>query len=216
MKEDAVALYIKIDRNTCVHHSKVLLSDIAKIECEREDILRKVKFLVVYNFDTPLKGRDFHNTISMSILRIIQLIHEVNSQILVVNEGESDFIIEYQKLPKKNEWIDKVKTVVLCIIIFFGSAFSIMAFNNDISITDIFDQFYLQATGKNATGINELEVCYCIGLAVGITVFFNHIGSKKITHDPTPIQVEMRKYENDIDMTFIENASRKDHNIDVD
>lgn len=209
-------IYIKIDRNTCVHQEKVLLSEIAKIECERQDILRKVKNLVVHNFDVPLKDGSRHTTISMSSLKIIQKIHEVSPGSLVVNEGETDFVIEYQPQAQKKEWWDKIKTAFLCIIIFFGSAFSIMAFNNDISITDMFDQFYLQITGREATGINELEVCYCIGLAVGIVVFFNHIGPKKITHDPTPIQVEMRKYENDIDMTFIENASRKGHNIDVD
>ena len=50
---------------------------------------------------------------------------------------------------------------------------------------------------------------------MGILVFFNHIGKKKITSDPTPIQVEMRKYEQDVDMTFIENAGRKGHEHDV-
>ena len=45
--------------------------------------------------------------------------------------------------------------------------------------------------------------------------FFNHVGRKKITPDPTPLQVEMRKYENDIDTTFIENSSRGGSNIDV-
>ena len=70
--------------------------------------------------------------------------------------------------------------------------------------------------GATPNGISSLEICYCLGLAIGILVFFNHIGKKKITHDPTPLQVEMRKYENDLDMTFIENAGRKEHNIDVD
>ena len=209
-------LYVKIDRNTSVHQSKVLLADIAKIECEHQDVLRKVKNLVVHNFDTPLKDGSHHNIISMSILKVVELIHEVSPGSLVVNEGEADFVIEYQETPKQNSWLDKVKTVALCVIIYFGSAFSIMAFNTDISVTDMFDLFYLQVMGTKASGINELEICYCIGLAVGITVFFNHIGSKKITHDPTPIQVEMRKYENDIDTTFIENASRKEHDIDVD
>lgn len=209
-------LYIKIDRNTCVQDTKVLLSDIAKIECERQDILRKVKNIVVYRFDTREKNGHFHSAVSVSVLKIIELIHEVSPGSLVVNEGETDFVIEYQKQKKKNSWLDKGKTVILCIIIFFGSAFSIGAFNNDVSITKVFDQFYYQVMGTVPDGISELEVCYCIGLGIGITVFFNHIGSKKITKDPTPLQVEMRKYENDLDMTFIENASRKEHNIDVD
>lgn len=209
-------IYIKIDRNTCVHQAKVLLSDIAKIECERQDVLRKVKNIVVCNFDLPLKDGSHHNTVSVSVLKVIKLIHEVAPGSLVVNEGETDFVIECRKQPQKNQWQNKIKTLFLCIIVFFGSAFSIIAFNNDVSIVKAFNQIYFQVMGTMPEGVSELEVCYCIGLAVGITVFFNHVGNKKITHDPTPLQVEMRKYENDLDMTFIENASRKEHNIDVD
>ena len=207
-------LYIKIDRNTCVQDAKVLLSDIAKIECERQDILRQVKNIVVYRFDTQEKN--FHSSISVSILKIIELIHAVSPGSLVVNEGETDFVIEYQKSKQQNKWLDIGKTVIISIIVFFGSAFSINAFNNDVSIIKIFNQFYYQVMGMMPEGISELEVCYCIGLAVGIIIFFNHVGAKKITNDPTPLQVEMRKYENDLDMTFIENASRKEHNVDVD
>lgn len=54
-----------------------------------------------------------------------------------------------------------------------------------------------------------LEICFCIGLAIGIMVFYNHVGTKKITDDPTPIQVAMRKYEQDVDTTYIETSSRK-------
>ena len=131
---------------------------------------------------------------------------------------------------EQNGWLEKLKTVVLCIVIFFGSAYTIMAFNNDVGILEMFDKFYLQVMGVPMEGVTELQVCYCIGLAVGITVFFNHIGSKKnrvnvrpshsvppwLCTDPTPIQVSMRKYEKDVDSTFIENASRKEHNIDVE
>lgn len=214
MKE--CTLYIKIDRNTCVHQTKVLLSDIAKIECERQDVLRKVRNIVVHNFDMPLKDGSHHNTVSVSILKVIQMIHGVCPGGLVINEGETDFVIEYQKQAAKNAWTDKVKTVFLCVIVFFGSAFSIIAFNNDVNVVKAFDQFYYQVMGTVSNGMSVLESCYCIGLAIGITVFFNHVGNKKITHDPTPLQVEMRKYENDLDMTFIENAGRKEHNIDVD
>ena len=69
--------------------------------------------------------------------------------------------------------------------------------------------------GIRSTGVTQLEISYCIGLGIGILIFFNHVGRKKITHDPTPIQVEMRKYETDLDTTFIDNAGRKGHNIDV-
>ena len=93
---------------------------------------------------------------------------------------------------------------------------TIMAFNNDVGVTDVFAKFYQQITGTESNGITELEICYSIGLAVGIIVFFNHVGHKKITHDPTPIQIEMRKYETDLDTAFINNAERRGHSVDVD
>ena len=216
MRTEGTYLYLKIDRNSCVSHPKVLLSDVAKIECEDQALLRKVKHLPIYNFEGNTNGQSKHTTVSMSILKIIQLIHGIGSGVIVVNEGESDFVIEYQKTQKEHSVLDKIKTVVLCIIVFFGSAFSIMAFNNDVSIPELFDQFYYQVMGVEAAGINALDVSYCVGLTVGIMVFFNHVGRKKITKDPTPLQVEMRKYENDLDMTFIENASRGEKNIDVE
>ena len=69
--------------------------------------------------------------------------------------------------------------------------------------------------GAETSGFTELEISYCIGLAVGILVFFNHFGKKKITPDPTPIQVQLRKYEEDADTTFIENAGRGGKEMDV-
>lgn len=216
MRTEGIYLYLKIDRNSCVNHPKVLLSDVAKIECENEALLRKVKQLPIYNFEGTAKGQSKHTTVSVSILKVIQLIHGICSGVIVVNEGETDFVIEYQNNQKKHDILDKIKIVVLCVIVFFGSAFSIMAFNNDVSIPELFDQFYYQVMGVEASGINALEVSYCVGLTLGIMVFFNHVGKKKITADPTPLQVEMRKYENDLDMTFIENASRGEQNIDVE
>ena len=144
------------------------------------------------------------------------MIHEDYPNLEVSNEGESDFIIEYVKDLEKPFWMNMVKTVLLCILIFFGASFTIMAFNNDVGVSDVFSKFYYQVTGQESGGVTELEICYCIGLAVGIIVFFNHVGHKKITHDPTPIQIEMRKYENDLDTAFIDNAERRGHSIDVD
>ncbi len=90
-----------------------------------------------------------------------------------------------------------------------------MAFNNDVGVSEVFAKFYMQVMGKETSGFTELEVFYSIGIAFGILVFFNHVGRKKITPDPTPLQVEMRKYENDIDTTFIENSSRGEEAISM-
>ncbi len=209
-------LYIKIDQNTIVTDRHVKLSDIAKMECTDAAIVRQLKQKKIYTFSDSVHPKNQKNQMKVfSILKIIELIHEEYPNVEVTNEGEKDFIIEYTPDREKPKILNAIKTIVLWVIIFFGAAFTIMAFNNDVGVGDVFSRFYEQVTGTPSNGVTELEICYSIGLAIGIIIFFNHVGRKKITPDPTPIQVEMRKYEKDIDTTFIENAERKGHSIDV-
>ena len=209
-------LHLKIDKNTIVTDRHVTLRDIAKMECTNEAALRQLKQKKIYSFPKEEETAKKNTLVIFSVLKIIELIHEDYPNLDVSNEGESDFIIEYVKTPEKPVWMNQVKTAALCVLIFFGAAFTIMAFNNDVGVPQVFDKFYYQVTGMRSDGVTELEICYSIGLAAGIMIFFNHVGHKKITHDPTPIQIEMRKYENDLDTAFINNAERRGHSIDVD
>lgn len=210
-----VTLHLKIGRNTVVWDRQVRLSDIADMECTDEAVLRQLKQKKVYTFREDAGSRK-NQLVVVSVLKIMEQIHKDYPELEISNEGETDFIIEYVSFPEKPEWVNIIKTVVLCILIFFGAAFTIMAFNNDVGVGDVFAKFYRQVTGVESDSVTELEICYSIGLSLGILIFFNHVGRKKITHDPTPIQIEMRKYESDLDTAFIENAERKGHNINVD
>lgn len=200
-------VYIKIGRNILVHKQDVFFSDIGSAECTDSVLLAKIKAIKVYSFAR-------HGNAVMSVLKIVELIHEIDPDVTVVNEGEADFVLEYR--PKEvNDWVQMLKTVAVCIVIFLGAAFTISAFHNDIGITDVFSQFYEQVTGEEKPDVSVLEIFYSIGLAVGNLVFFNHVGRKKLTHDLTPIQVQMRKYEKDVDTAFMDDASREGKNIDV-
>lgn len=208
-------LHLKIGRNTVVWDRQVRLSDIADMECTDEAALRQLKQKKIYTFREDAGSRK-NQLVVVSVLKIMEQIHKDYPELEISNEGETDFIIEYVPFPEKPEWVNVTKTVLLCILIFFGAAFTIMAFNNDVGVGDVFAKFYRQVTGVESDSVTELEICYSIGLSLGILIFFNHVGRKKITHDPTPIQIEMRKYESDLDTAFIENAERKGHNINVD
>lgn len=208
-------LHLKIGRNTVVWDRQVRLSDIADMECTDEAALRQLKQKKIYTFREDTGSRK-NQLVVVSVLKIMEEIHKDYPELEISNEGETDFIIEYVPSPEKREWVTITKTIVLCILIFCGAAFTIMAFNNDVGVGDVFAKFYHQVTGIESDGVTELEICYSIGLSFGILIFFNHVGRKKITHDPTPIQIEMRKYESDLDTAFIENAGRKGHSIDVD
>ena len=70
-------------------------------------------------------------------------------------------------------------------------------------------------TGQASDGTTPLEVGYSIGLPVGILLFFNHFTSWKFSLDPTPLEVEMRLYEENVNKTLIQNEERKEDDIDV-
>lgn len=210
-------LYLKIDQNVVVQDVQVHLQDIASMECTNEAVLRQLRQKKIYTFqekDTAKQKK--HRMQVFSVLNIIQQIHEDYPQLEVQNIGESDFILECKAGIVEHKALEIVKTVLLCVVIFFGAAFTIMTFNNDVGVADVFSQLYEQVIGRKSDGVTEIEIFYAIGMPVGITIFYNHIGRKKVTHDPTPIQVEMRKYEQDIDTTFIESVSREGKSIDVD
>ena len=95
-----------------------------------------------------------------------------------------------------------LEAVCIGIVIFFGSGFSIMAFHNDIGIVDLFEEIYEQVVGSAPESIGGLEIGYSVGLAMGILIFFNHFSLKKRENDPTPLQVEMSKYEQDVEDTI--------------
>lgn len=90
-----------------------------------------------------------------------------------------------------------------------------MAFHNDIGISDVFIRVYEMVMDEPSDGITILEISYSIGLASGIILFFNHIGGRRITKDPTPIEVEMRIYEDQVNNALVETADREGETIDV-
>ena len=215
-------LYIKGEKNTEVKEPNVTLGDILTMECSNSSIMNRIKPLRILK----IPKKEQHRYV-VSVLKIIECIHREIPGLQIQNEGESDLIITYEGEKKRNAIWQGIKVVVVAGITFIGAAFSIMAFNNDVnvdklfgsiyvSVTKMFSWIYLLLTGEESNGFTLIELTYCIGLIVGILIFFNHLGRKKFTADPTPMEVEMRLYENDIQETLIEAYARKEKEVDVD
>ena len=210
MASENITLYIKGDRNVEVTEQDVFLKDIVSMECSDKKFLPKLQTVKILKLHGNREQRYV-----VSVLEIIACIHAAYPEVEVQNLGEADIIVTYenQKTPPYIWHILKVTAVAA--IIFFGSAFSIMAFNNDVGVTKLFGQIYELVMGKQSDGFTVLEVTYSIGLTFGILIFFNHFGKKRFTVDPTPMEVQMRLYENDIQTALVENASRRKEELEV-
>ncbi len=206
-------VYIKADRNTEVTNPEVTLGDVIKIECVNPSVAARIQAIKLVSFHHTDKKNQ--NRVAVSVLKVIELIHKQYPNIEVQNMGEQDFIVTYEAQQTAGGWVHIGKAVLVVLISFAGAAFSIMAFNNDVDVTKMFSQIYELVTGTKSDGFTMLELTYSIGLIIGILVFFNHFGKKRFSVDPTPIEVEMRLYENDLQTTLIENISRKEKELDV-
>lgn len=206
----AHTVYVKLDQITELTHRDILLKDVAQIYCRDQAIQNKCSVCKIMTVRSDEKHRYV-----MSALDVTKKLEALALGIEVNHMGETDFIIAY-KPPSPPVWgWQWFKTACVCLISFFGAAFAIMTFNNDVSVTSVFDEIYRLVMGYEANGFTVLEASYCVGLALGIVIFFNHISVKKVNTDPTPLEVEMRLYEENISKTLIDNAQRKEKKIDI-
>lgn len=210
MSTNSVTLYLKAEQNVELQSEDVYVKDIGKMTCTDEHILAKIKAIKLYHFK---EGREKRQVIS--ILKVIEEIEKSYPNVSVENLGETDVLVEQINVNRHKGFVQTLKIIFVSAISFFGTAFTIMAFHNDIGINKVFSKVYEMVMGQMSDGYGVLELSYSIGLAVGIILFFNHIGGRRITKDPTPIEVEMRVYETDVNKALIETADREGKMIDV-
>ena len=210
MSANNVTLYLKAEQNIELQSEDVYIKDIGKITCTDENIMAKVKTIKLHHFKEGEPQRQV-----ISILKVIEEINRIYPNITVENLGEADMLIEHIDVNRHKGLGQWIKLVFVAAISFFGTAFTIMAFHNDVGINEVFTEIYRIAMGREPGGLNVLEVAYSLGLALGIIVFFNHIGGRRITKDPTPIEVSMRNYEEDVNKALVDTAGREGKEVDA-
>ena len=197
-------LYIQTDMNILIKHPHVYLQDIARLSCSNSKVLNRLRVLPVANLNPDTPGR-----YTMSVMDLVDLIQKKEPDLDITPLGELSFILTYQPPGKPQMIFEILKVVLISLASFFGAAFSIMTFNTDADVGTLFKQIYQQVTGNVSNGFTILEISYSIGLAAGVLFFFNHFGRKKFSADPTPMQVQMRQYEDNVNTTLLEESSRK-------
>lgn len=199
-----VTVYVKAERNTEMRVDEVFLKDIASVYCDDKAVLAKARAIRLHTFRSEGEKRFF-----ISMTEVVRLIKEAVPGTEVESIGEPDMMIERVHAEKKKGVVEVLKILLVSLVCFFGASFTIMAFHNDIGIVDVFAKYYELVMGESSSGFTVLEISYSIGLSAGIILFFNHIGGRRLTKDPTPIEVEMAVYEEDVEKALIKTADRE-------
>lgn len=197
MKE--IEVYVQPNLNNLLSSPKARIREVASVFCANAEQQKRIGELVFWRFEREEKQ-------CFSSLKLVERIAEAIPEAKVTVLGPAEFIVEYVKPAKQCLAWEWGKAFFVTLTVFFGSAFTIMTFNKDASVQEIFQLIY-QLAGK--TQGRELEISYSIGLPIGILIFFNHFLKRKMDSDPTPLQIQMRQYEKDAALTILENAKRE-------
>lgn len=204
-------VYLKAEQHVEVRNPKVKLSDVIKVYSADATLEKKISSLILMQ-SKEKKDTDY----MFSILKVVELISKEFPEVEIKNEGERDFIVTLRNSKMPPIWLEYGKVVGVSLLCFFGAAFSIMTFNEDVNVQDVFGYLCERITGNKETGKNALQLSYCIGLPLGIILFYNHFAGFRVQRDPTPIQTQMRLYEEDVNRTLLQNADREGKMRDVD
>ena len=180
----------------------VHISDIAKVQAEKtlKKHIESIRLMEI--------KEDKDKCYLISVLDIVKAIDNALPGHTISNLGESDTVVEYNKKNgRSNTLFQYLKIVFVALLLLFGSATAIMSFHSDAQIPTVFENYYYMFFNERVENPMIIDLPYSIGLAVGIIVFFNHFSGKKLTNDPTPIEVEMTAYEKEVSDNIIDNLS---------
>lgn len=193
-------IYIKPSKRVAVAEKKhICVEDVAEIVATA-DVTDKVNKLEILTPNTSKKS-----SYLVSSTDIVRLIKKKYPDYTVNNLGEMDTLVEYAPHKKKENTAFKwIKIIFLIVVLVIGASTAIMSFHTDSEVPKVLNNYYKVFFKEEAKNKYVMQIPYSIGLAVGIIVFFNHIAGKKLTNDPTPIEIELSLYDTDVTNTKID------------
>lgn len=203
-------VYISFQKSSEVSNRKITVGDIASVYCKDNSIQAKIKSLPIISVPETESRRYV-----VTAIKVLSVIEENVNGIDIINLGEPEFVVSYKREKKQYKVTDFLKIFLASVVIFCGSAFAIMAYDNDVDINSIFETMSKWVTGDNKAVFLQ-QVMYALGLFLGIMIFYNRLGKRKGVKDPTPLDIQMRLYEDDINTTIINNSEREEKADDVE
>lgn len=192
-------IYIKPKKKAdLLNRYEVTIGDVADIVAKGDEA-KKIEKIRLQKLDKGDKNY------AVSVTDIIKKIAQAYPNATINNVGESDTWVHAVWREKRERplflWL---RVAVISLILFLGATTAIMAFHTDSQIPKVFERWHTVIFATHQTNAPIIVIPYSIGLAAGIIFFYNHFLGKKITDDPTPIEVEIEKYEKDITEAMVE------------
>lgn len=181
-------------------NQKVRIKDVAKI-IGPEELILKIEEALLLTVSSEDK-----NIIIIDLAQLIMAIQAIDPHIEVETFGPSQTIIEVIYSKKKMSFIT---FVVIWFLLFIGGGITIMNFHVDVSMSEVHQKLFTLITGRVDEKPLLIQIPYSFGLGIGMILFFNHFFKKRFNEEPSPLEVEMFNYQQDLDRYVIMNENNE-------
>ncbi|MDQ0088175.1 stage V sporulation protein AA [Paenibacillus anaericanus] len=186
--------------------SPIKLGDVARVLADPDQEAKLLSLVLV----RP-ESRD-GNLIVIDMLHVIRVIREQFPEIQVEFVGEPHVLVELVSKEKKPS---PILFVLVWLLLFFGAALTIMNFHADVSMPEVQVRIVEMITGERDEHPYLFQAAYSMGLGLGMIVFFNHLFKKNWNEEPTPLEVEMFLYQENLNHYIIAEEYKKMPNDSV-
>jgi stage V sporulation protein AA len=194
-------IYIRMRHRLQVRpHDSVKLQDAAQIIAE-DSLVEKVKNQIIYT----VTEKD-QSIIILDVMKVIEVLtNEVNHlDVQVIGPTQTIVEVVYKKIGVSIPFF-----ILIWLLLFFGAALAIMNFHEDVSMQAVHQRIFKIITGRENAKPLLLQIPYSFGLGLGMVLFFNHVFKKRFNEEPSPLEVEMFNYQQDLDQYVILNENKE-------
>ncbi len=197
-------VYLRMKKNANFPNlCEIFLKDIAYVSTADTSLKKKLENTPIYR----LTKKDKNLVVIDSFLLIEHLTknyEDVEIQLI----GPNQSIVRVISNKKSNSVF-----LVACVwlILFIGTAMTIMNFHYDVSMQEVQQKLHLLLTGEENEFPLWIQIPYSIGLGLGTILFFNHWFNKRFNEEPSPLEVEIFNYQQDLDNYL----SHKENSLNV-
>ncbi|HLT54740.1 MAG TPA: stage V sporulation protein AA [Bacillota bacterium] len=185
-------VYLRLKKTVEVSNLRtLLLKDIAFIGMENEAAKKTLEDIPVYR----LTKRD-KNLVVLDSFLIIETLTKLMNNLDIQLIGPAQTVIRVMPKSRKKPLI---AVIFIWILLFIGTSMTIMNFHYDVSMQEVQQKLHYLLTGKTNPYPLWIQIPYSIGLGIGTLLFFNHWFNKRFNEEPSPLEVEVFNYQQDLD-----------------
>ncbi|PLT28272.1 stage V sporulation protein AA [Peribacillus deserti] len=194
-------LYVKMRHRVEVENKReIKVKDIAVL-VGPERILKEVEDMTVYHI-IP----EDQNLVILDSAKLIKAVIGQKPDIEIQLIGLSQTIIEVI-IKKRKHSVGLF--IIVWFLLFVGAAIAIMNFHEDVSMQEVHQKLYKLITGRDVRKPLIMQIPYSFGLGAGMILFFNHFFKKKFNDEPSPLEVEIFNYQQDLDQYVIMHENKE-------